>query len=120
VSVGAQIDKFYQDVSENKCIWYGKSADGTALEFDVKDDKVSFPLWSSKSRIVRLKKLSPELLGGIEPVSISIEEFKKEILPILEEKGRLVNLNLSGKNLTGFDLELDSVIKNIDACAGNS
>lgn len=120
MSVGAQIDKFYQDVSENKCIWYGKFAGGTSLEFDVEDEKVTFPLWSTKSRILRLKKLNPELLGDVEPIAISIDEFKKDLLPILEKKCRFVNLNLSGKNLTGFDLELSSVVKNIEACLGNS
>jgi hypothetical protein len=120
LSVGSQIEKFYADLAETKIIWYGELADGTPLEFDVKENRVSFPLWSSKSRIVRLKKLNPELLGGVNPVGIALEDFKQNLLPILLKKGRLVNLNLSGKNLTGFDLELGNVVKNIEACVGHS
>jgi hypothetical protein len=115
VSVGAQIEKFYQEVSDNQYLWFAEFPDGTILEFDVKDDRVSFPLWSSKSRINRLKKLSPELLNDVKPVGLSWVDFKQHIVPIIEEKERLVNLNLSGKNLTGIDLELESLIRNMEA-----
>lgn len=115
MSVGAQIEKFYQEVSENQYLWFGEFSNGTSLEFDVRDNKVSFPVWSSKSRILRLKKLNPEVMDGVEPRGISWEGFKEHVVPILEKKERLVNLNLSGKGLTGFDLELSSLIKNLDA-----
>jgi len=120
MSVGSQIEKFYQEVSENQYLWFGEFPDGTMLEFDISDNKVSLPIWSSKSRIVRLKKLNPGLLSEIEPRGISWEDFKEYVIPILEEKNRLVNLNLSGKNLTGFDLELSSLIKNLEARASVS
>lgn len=118
MSVGAQVTKFYEEVSENQYLWFGERQDGSTLEFDVGDNEVSFPVWSSKSRINRLKKMNPDLLSDIEPRGMSWVDFKQHMVPILEEKKRLVNLNLSGKNLTGFDLALSSLIKNVEACSG--
>lgn len=120
MSVGAQIEKFYQEASENQYVWFGEIQGGVTLEFDVSDNSVSFPVWSSKSRIVRLKKMNPDLLNEVEPRGMSWVNFKEHLVPILEEKKRLVNLNLSGKNLTGFDLELSSLVKNAEARLGAS
>ncbi|GLX76705.1 hypothetical protein tinsulaeT_00450 [Thalassotalea insulae] len=115
MSVGSQIEKFYKEVSETQILWFAEFPDGTILEFDVSEHQVSFPVWSSRSRILRLKKLAPELLSEVEPIQMSWSEFKESMVPILEKKERLVNLNLSGKDLTGFDLKLSSLISNLDA-----
>ena len=61
-----QPNKLYEDVSETKIVWIGVLSGEILLEFDHKDKKVSFPVWSSKSRIDRLKKLNPELPGNVE------------------------------------------------------
>ena len=120
MSVGAQIDKFYQEVGANKILWFAECLDGIAVEFDVSENEVTFPIWSSKSRIQRLKKLNPEILGSVTPRAMPWDEFKEHVVPILRETSRLVSLNLSGKNLTGFDLQLEQVIRNIDAATVNS
>ena len=114
-SAGSQAYRFYEDVSKNRALWIAERADGTALEFDVKDNRVSFPLWSSRSRIARLKKLNPKLLREFEPREISWADFKKTLVPILIEKDRLVGVNLSGKNISGFDMSVDSVIRQVEA-----
>lgn len=114
-NAGSHAYKFYEDVSENRSLWYAEREDGAALEFDVTDNRVSFPLWSSKSRIVRLKKLNPDLLQGFEPREISWAHFKNELAPILIERDRLVGVNLSGKNMSGFDMSVDTVIRQVEA-----
>lgn len=114
-NAGSQAYKFYKDVSENRTLWIAERADGTALEFDIKDNQVSFPLWSSKSRIVRLKKLDPDFLKGFEPREISWADFKETLAPILIDKDRLVGVNLSGKNISGFDMSVDTVIRQVEA-----
>jgi hypothetical protein len=112
---GAQATKFYEEVSENLSLWFTERADGTALELDIKGNRVSFPLWSSKSRINRLKKLNPELLQGFEPREITWDFFKEVLVPILRKKNRLVGVNLSGKRLSGFDMSVDQVIRQVEA-----
>ena len=114
-SAGSQAYKFYEDVSEHRAVWFAEREDGTALEFDVADERVSFPLWSSKSRIVRLKKLNPDLLQEFEPREISWVDFKDVLAPILIKKDRLIGVNLSGKNMSGFDMSVDTVIRQVEA-----
>ena len=113
-NAGAQAYKFYEEVSKNRSLWFAERVNGIALEFDIADGKVSFPLWSSRSRIVRLKKLNHDLLQGFEPKEISWSEFKDVLVPILEDKGRLVGVNLAGKNMSGFDMSVDSVIRQVE------
>ena len=114
-SAGAQANKFYEEVSENKSLWFAEKSDGTSLEFDIRDDKVSFPLWSSRSRIIRLKKLNPDLLGEFSPREISWDSFIEILVPMLNDKERVVGVNLSGKNLSGFDMTVESMIGQVDA-----
>ena len=114
-SVGAQANKFYEEVSSNKSLWFAENSEGTALEFNLSEDKVSFPLWSSKSRVLRLKKLNPELLAGFSPRKTSWESFKDVLVPILNNKDRVVGVNLSGKNMSGFDIPTETVIRQVEA-----
>ena len=120
MSIGAPIEKFYSEAIENQYLWFAEFPDGTALEFDVAEGNVSFPIWSSESKILRLKKLSPDILGDAEPRGISWEGFKEHVVPVLTSRNRLVNLNLSGKNLTGFDLPLEQLIRNFEGSSHDS
>ncbi|GIU18464.1 DUF2750 domain-containing protein [Shewanella sp. MBTL60-007] len=125
-SGSSQANKFYEEVSESQRLWFAETddgdvlefdVDGDVLEFDVDGDKVSFPLWSSKSRIIRLKKLNPELLGEYSPRVISWQFFKDVLSPMLIENNRLIGVNFSGQNITGIDLTVESLIKQIEAFA---
>ncbi|MCW8833871.1 MAG: DUF2750 domain-containing protein [Colwellia sp.] len=85
-SGSSQANKFYEEVSEKQILWFAETEDGDALEFDADSDQVSFPLWSTKSRIMKLKKLNPDLLGDYSPREISWLFFKDVLAPILIEK----------------------------------
>jgi hypothetical protein len=111
----AQANKFYSEVAENGELWFGQLKGDILLEFDLSENEVSFPVWSSKSRLLRLKKLNPELLSEVEPVLVSWAEFKTLYVPLLEEKDRVIGVNLSGKNLSGFDMSINSLIKQVEA-----
>lgn len=114
-NAGAQANKFYEEVSRNQALWFAQNENGIALEFDLKDGKVSFPLWSSKSRILKLKKMNPELFESYSPREMSWASFKETLAPILKEKERLVGINLSGQKISGFDMAVDSVIRQVEA-----
>lgn len=111
----AQANRFYEEVAETKVVWFGIYPDEVLLEFDVSDDNVSFPVWSSKSRIERLKKLNPNLLGNVEARGISWDQFKEYFVPILPEDKKVVGVNLSGKNLTGIDIPASLLVKQVEA-----
>lgn len=110
-----QANKFYEEVAETKIVWFGVLPGEVLLEFDLKDKKVSFPVWSSKSRIERLKKLNPELLGVVESRSVSWQQFKEHFLPILPPEQKVVGVNLSGKHLTGIDIPVSLLVKQVEA-----
>ncbi|TQV65844.1 DUF2750 domain-containing protein [Exilibacterium tricleocarpae] len=114
-SAGTQANKFYEEVSSNKSLWFAENSDGTSLEFDIGGDRVSFPLWSSESRILKLKKLNPELLSEYSPREMSWKSFKEILVPILKNKDRVVGVNLSGKNMSGFDMSAETVIRQVEA-----
>ncbi|MGJ8682047.1 DUF2750 domain-containing protein [Paraglaciecola sp.] len=114
-TAGAQANKFYEEVSSNRALWFAENSGDTALEFDLNEDKVSFPIWSSKSRILKLKRLNPELLSDFSPREISWDSFKEILVPILNNKERVVGVNLSGKSLSGFDMLPKVVISQVEA-----
>ncbi len=111
----SQANKFYEEVAETEVVWFGVLPGDLLLEFDIKDKRVSFPVWSSKSRIDRLKKLNPELLGNVESRSVSWQQFKDHFLPILPAEQKVVGVNLSGKTLTGIDIPALLLVKQVEA-----
>ncbi|AIF98877.1 DUF2750 domain-containing protein [Alteromonas australica] len=111
----AQANRFYEEVAATQIVWFGCLPNEILLEFDVSDNKVSLPLWSSKSRIERLKKLNPELLGDVEAQSVSWAQFKEHFLPILQDDEKVVGINLSGKNLTGIDIPASILVTQVEA-----
>jgi hypothetical protein len=93
----AQANKFYEEVANTQIVWFGVLPNDTLLEFDLPNELVSFPVWSSKSRILRLKKLNPDLLSNVEPEGVQWSEFKESFVPLINQKNRVVGINLSGK-----------------------
>lgn len=109
-----QANKFYEEVAGTKVVWFGVLPGEVLLEFDLEDKKVSFPVWSSKSRIERLKKLNPELFGDVESQSVSWQQFKEQFLPILPAEHKVIGVNLSGKHLTGIDIPASLLVKQVE------
>lgn len=110
-----QANKFYEEVADTKIVWFGALPNDTLLEFDLPNNPVSFPVWSSKSRIIRLKKLNPRLLCSVEPQGVKWTEFKELFVPLINQKNRVVGVNLSGKNLVGTDMPVETLIRQVEA-----
>jgi hypothetical protein len=113
-SASAQAHKFYEEVARSRSLWFMENTSGTALEFDLNDGKVSFPLWSSESRIKRLEKLNPALLGAFRPRQISWSALIEVLVPLLQNKQRVVGVNLSGPRLSGFDMPVEMLVRNVE------
>lgn len=111
----AQANKFYEEVANTQIVWFGTLPNDTLLEFDLPNDSVSFPVWSSKSRILRLKKLNPGLLSSVEPRGVKWTEFKELFVPLINQKNRVVGVNLSGKKLVGADISVETLISQVEA-----
>lgn len=120
-NAGTQAHKFYSEVAEKRVVWAAKDNEANKLlEFDISDNEVSMPLWSSKSRVQKIIKLNPELLAGMSVVEISWDNFINELVPNLKKQGRKIGVNLSGKNLIGFDRDIDGVLGSIASYASDS
>ena len=117
-NAGAQAHKFYEEVAKNRVLWVAKDIERDKfLEFDIANDEVSIPLWSSKSRVQRIIKLNPDLLEGLVPFEIEWDDFLEKYAPKLNEKNRKIGVNLSGKNITGFDRDINGVIQSVESYA---
>ena len=117
-NAGAQAHKFYEEVAKNRVLWGAKDIERDKfLEFDIANDEVSIPLWSSKSRVQRIIKLNPDLLEGLVPFEIEWDDFLEKYAPKLNEKNRKIGVNLSGKNITGFDRDINGVIQSVESYA---
>jgi hypothetical protein len=112
----SQASKFYEEVAKNQIVWAAMS-EGKYLKFNLSDNRVSIPMWSSKSRIERLRKLSPGEFGDLEAVKISWAEFVAKLAPELESEGTLIGVNLSGKDLVGYDRNVAGVINSVQLCS---
>jgi hypothetical protein len=111
----AQANKFYEEVADTEIVWFGTLPNDTLLEFDLPNDLVSFPVWSSKARILRLKKLNPGLLSSVDPQGVKWAEFKELFVPLINQTNRVVGVNLSGKNLVGTDMPVETLISQVEA-----
>jgi hypothetical protein len=111
-----QANIFYSQVSETREVWFGVMPGNIFLEFvSTNKDRGAIPVWSSKSRIERLIKLNPDLLGDVSIRGTDWDSFKAHIVPIFKEKNLMAGVNYSGKNLSGIDIEIDLLISQVEA-----
>jgi hypothetical protein len=115
----SQAHKFYEEVANTKVVWIA-ILDGEYLKFDIAENKVSMPVWSSKSRIQRIKKLNVDTYSSLEAKELPWEEFLSTVGEGLKQSGHLIGINLSGKNLTGYDRDIDGVCKSVAAYASHT
>lgn len=110
-----QANIFYEQVAASRHLWFAEDLHAAALEFDTREGRVTFPLWSTESRILRLKKLNSDLLADYSPRQLSWSDFKGVLVPHLLKGDRLVGVNFSGKNLKGIDLPVEQLIRQVEA-----
>lgn len=72
----------------------------------------AMPFWSSKARVERIIRMVTAY-SGFEPVEVSWEDFCTEWPPHLRADGLLVGVNWSGKYATGYDVEVDQLLRNV-------
>jgi len=120
-NAGAQAYKFYEELALKRVVWAAKHVEEQKfIEFDISNNEVSIPLWSSKSRVKRIISYNPKLFQGVVPFEISWDDFLSLHVPNLKKENRKIGVNLSGKNITGYDRDIAGVIRSVEAYANVS
>jgi hypothetical protein len=106
----AQASTFYEEVVREQTV-FTFTEDGSFLVFRV-DGKEVVPFWSSRSRLDRIQREHPKY-RGYACEEIALKEFLATTLVDLAAEGVAVGVNWSGSRLTGYDVSVDDLRRNI-------
>ncbi len=107
----AQAAAFFKETAEGGCVYAVRDDGGFPAPLTA-DGVRSMPFWSKRSRAEKIVA-SVAAYSGMTVVEIPLAEFLERWLPGLAGDGRLVGLNWSGPNATGYDLTPDEVADRI-------
>jgi hypothetical protein len=111
----AQAEAFWKDVADWDSVWMLR--DGTGYPAPENGEGVrAMPFWSRESRVPRIIETVPAY-SGMEPVEVTLQDFRSAWLPGLERDRMRIGLNWAGKRATGFDFEPVNVMERLDAQA---
>ena len=107
----AQAQKFYEQVAADRRVFTFLS-EGSFLVFPVGGAEV-VPFWSSASRLQRVQEFHAKY-RAYETDEIPLADFLEKTLPLLETERIHVGANWSGERLTGYDLTVADLRRNLD------
>jgi len=103
---------FYREVAMHRTVWTIRNASGFPAPMN-QDGIRAQPFWSSVSRVRKLMEASPDF-ATFEPVALSWETFCERWIPGLNSDRINVGVNWSGRAASGFDLEPETVRRNVE------
>lgn len=103
---------FYKEITENKKLYTVKDKNGHPSPLNL-SGKRAMPFWSSRSRTEKIIEKVKDY-NNFEVNEISLNEFRERWLPGLEKDSLLVGINWSGDIATGYDIEPNEVLSNIE------
>ena len=109
----SQASSFYKEVADTRKVWTVRDSGGFPSPLNT-EGKRAQPFWSSLSRVEKIIKNVPDY-SSFEPVEISWDDFSKKWVPGLSRDGLLVGVNWSGNSVTGYDIEPETVKKNVES-----
>ena len=107
----AQAQEFYKQVAAERRAFTFLDA-GSFLVFPVGGGEV-VPFWSSSSRLLRVQESHARYLA-YETEEIALADFLEKTLPQLEAERSNVGVNWSGERLTGYNLTVADLRRNLD------
>lgn len=102
--------KFYEQVVSDDKVFTFDDGDGYSV-FRVNGEDV-IPFWSSRTRLEKIKKAHLKYAKqeiAEEPFPV----FMSDTLPLLEKEGIRVGVNWSGQRLTGYDITVAELRRNL-------
>jgi hypothetical protein len=112
MSVAAmQARKFYEQVvAEGQAFTF--CAEGDLVVYPVGENEV-VPFWSSRARLLTIQESHPKYRAYLIDET-PLAEFRDAILLRLQAQGILVGVNWSGPRLTGYNLPVADLRRNLD------
>ena len=107
----AHAKKFYEQAAAERRVYTFLDA-GSFLVFPVRGTEV-VPFWSSESRMQRVQKLHVKYRSFMID-QIPLTDFISKTLPQLEAESISIGLNWSGERLTGYDINVADLLRNLD------
>lgn len=107
----AQASQFYEQVVREGAV-FTFTHEGSLLVFPVGDREV-VPFWSSSARLDKIQREHPKYRKYARK-EIPLTEFLEKALPALA-RGRIsVGVNWSGAGLTGYDIPVSDLLRNLE------
>jgi hypothetical protein len=114
----SQAAAFYEEVARTREVWTIRDEGGFPAPLTQTGQRAQ-PFWSSLSRVETITKRVPAY-AGFHAVKISWKEFRDEWLPDFAREGILIGVNWSGSKATGYEVEPESVRRNVEHYLGAS
>ena len=105
----AQAAIFYRDVARTRKLWTIRDAGGYPGPKNSRGAR-AHPFWSSLSRVQRIIK-NVAAYHGFEPVELTWDQFRTELLPRLQDLRMEIGINWSGKDAVGYDITIASLLE---------
>ena len=109
----AQASQFYEQVVREGAV-FTFTDDGSFLVFPVAGREV-VPFWSSRTRLDRIQRGHAKYRSYVCK-EISLASFWETTLPDLAGEGISIGVNWSGARLTGYDLSVSDLVRNLEYC----
>ena len=106
----SQASAFYEEVASSRSA-FTLLDHGNFLVFSVRGVEV-VPFWSSRARVARVQK-NHSNYRSFDCDEIHLDALIARTLPDLECEGIHVGVNWSGVRLTGYDVSVADVLKNL-------
>jgi hypothetical protein len=100
---------FYRDVAKLGVLWTVRDGGGFPAP-KTRTGQRAQPFWSSRSRAEKIISTVPAYRGS-DLVEITWEEFCRSWVSKLTKAGVLVGVNWSGPGATGYDLDVDWIVR---------
>jgi hypothetical protein len=114
----SQAAAFYREVAANRSVWTIRDDAGFPAPATAARQRAQ-PFWSSRQRAERVIASVPAY-ATFGVVQIPWDDFLARWAPGLKRDGILVGMNWSGERATGYDVDSEAVVKNVEALAQES
>ncbi len=115
---GAQLHAFYRGVAVHERVWFIELQSGAPATWRYPNDLVVMPVWSTESRVKRILKFAPGLVGA-SPQSLTLGAFVEAWRSKWQTTVGGLGVNWEGPKVSGPELPAKVVFEQVSAAMVN-